>query len=373
MAFRPSLRSMWTLIAMAAICYGLYLWAEFSTVDVQRPHYQEKLAAAKLMDQAMRMLADKISANDENLESYGDSRLDALIGQQFSTITTDIGSFESKLNGLNPNMAATIVEMFMEAGLTKGDEVAVALTGSNPGANLAVLCACQTLGIKANTISAVSSTWWGANNPRYTWVDMQRELTEQGLLSAAPVAASQGGMDDNATGLSSAGRAELRTAIERNNLKLISSTSADHAGRVWWGEFKSAMKRQKYAAYVNVGDGVASAGHAENGRLLSEGLHRRLPSLNWPGRGAMHLAAAEGVPVIHVYDPTQVARNYGLGAPKIPLSEPGKGDVFTTTRYDVRVAAFALLIALGALFALVRIDAKYFRLADAGVDPETLL
>lgn len=373
MAFRPSLRSLWTLIAMAVVCYGLYLWAEYSRVESRRPHYAEKLAAAKLMDQSMKHLAGVISAGDETLESYGDPRLDALIGQQFSTITVDIGSFESKLNGLNPNMAAAAVEILLAAGLTKGDEVAVALTGSNPGANLAMLAACQTLGVKANTICSVSSTWWGANNPNFTWVDMQTELAKAGLISAVPVAASLGGMDDNATGLSGTGRLELKAAAERNSLPLLTSSSADQAGRTWWAAFKTALKRQKYAAYINVGEGVASTGHAESGRLLDEGVHRGLPHVNWPGRGAMHLAATEGVPVIQFFDPTRIARNHGLGAPKIPPSDPGKGDVFTTTRYDVRVAAVALVIALGALFALVRIDAKYFRLADAGVDPETLL
>ncbi|MBK6766951.1 MAG: poly-gamma-glutamate system protein [bacterium] len=265
------------------------------------------------------------------------------------------------------------MKCLLALGLTSGDEVAVALTGSNPGANLAVLAACQTLGIKANTICAVSSTWWGANNPRFTWVDMQSELAKTGLITAVPVAASLGGMDDNATGLSSAGRIELKSAVERNSMALLSGASADQSGRVWWTAFKNALKRQKYAAYINVGEGVASTGHSENGRLLAEGLHRRLPSVNWPARGALHLAAAEGVPVIHFFDPTRIARGHGLGAPKIPLAEPGIGDVFTTTRYDVRVAAVALLAALGTLFALVRIDAKYFRLADAGVDPETLL
>lgn len=373
MAFRPSLRSIWTLIAMAVVCYGLYLWAEFNIVEVKQPHYDQKLAAAQLMNESMNALAASPARNFEAIESYGDPRLDALVGQQFSTITTDIGSFEAKLNGLNPNFAAAAVQILLEAGLKSGDEVAVAMTGSNPGANLAVLCACEVLGIKANTITSIGSTWWGANDPLFTWVDMQRLLIDKKTFSATAVAASRGGLDDAATGLSSAGRAELEAAAHRAGLPLLTAESADQAAKVWWESFKGAIKGPKYAAYINIGEGVASTGHSENGRLLSDGVHRRLPARNWPARGAMHLAADEGVQVIHLYDMTRVARNYGLGAPRIPLAEPGFGDVFTTERYDVRVAAAALLLALAALFTLIRIDAKYFRLADAGVDPESLL
>ncbi|MCB9357202.1 MAG: poly-gamma-glutamate system protein [Calditrichaeota bacterium] len=373
MAFRPSLRSIWTLISMAVVCYGLYLWAEYQVVEVKQPHYAEKLAAAELDSRAMFLLASIESRDMESLESYGDERLDALIGQQFSTITTDIGSFESKLNCLNPNFAAAALELLIGAGLEKGDLVAVALTGSNPGANLAVLSACQVLGLKVNVITSIGSTWWGANDPHFTWVDMQSVLRDKKLLDFTPIAASRGGLDDLATGLSGTGRDELDAAAARNGLKMLSATSADQAGKLWWETFKAAALGDRYAAYVNVGEGVASTGHTENGRLLSDGVHRRLPSRNWPARGALHFASAEGIPVIHFYDMTQIAREFGLGTPRIPLTEPGIGDVFTTERYDVRIASLALLLAVTLLFILVRIDAKYFRLADAGVEPESLL
>ncbi|MBK8130404.1 MAG: poly-gamma-glutamate system protein [bacterium] len=373
MAFRPSLRSIWTLVAMAAICYGLYIWAEYSRVVTNRDHYEEKLIAANRMNNALRALAQRDAGGGEVLESYGDPRIDAIVGQQFSTITTDIASFEEKLSSANPNLAAVAVEMLIEAKLKRGDRVAVAMTGSSPGKNLAVLCACDALGITPYTICALSSTWWGATDPRNTWLDMQKFLNDSGIVKSRIVASSRGGLDDNAKGLSATGRIELAAAAERAGVPLLESASGVMAGALWWKTFKAASPDQPFAAYVNVGEGVASLGHAENAQLLSSGTYRQLPVRNWPGRGALHAAAADGLPVVQISDASKLSRDYGLGAPKIPLSDPGRGDVFTSIKYDLRVTVTALIIAFGALFVLVRLDAKYFRLADAGVDPETLL
>lgn len=373
MAFRPSLRSIWTLISMAIVCYGLYLWAEYSRVEVRRDYYETKLLAAEKMNEALSALSDRNLAGGETIETYGDPRIDAIIGQQFSTITTDIGSFEAKLSGANPNLAAVAVELLISAGVSKGDRVAIAMTGSNPGVNLAVLSACTAMNIEAYTITALGATWWGANDPRNTWVDMQKYLIDRKILSSVIVAVSRGGIDDNALGLSSSGKAELADAATRTNSKLLESSSASLAGVLWWSTLKKASATQKYSAYINIGEGIASLGHPENGMLLANGLHKQLPSRNWPGRGAIHLASQEGVQVLQIFDVVKLSNDFGLGSPKVLLSDPGQGDVFTTVRYDLRIAVFALVVALAALFVLVWFDAKYFRLADAGVDPETLL
>ncbi|NUO18165.1 poly-gamma-glutamate system protein [bacterium] len=373
MAFRPSLRSIWTLVAMSVVCYGLYLWAEYSRIEVKRANHELKLVAANRMSNALRELASRQFSGSESLESYGDPRVDALIGQQFSTITSDIGSFEEKLYGANPNLAAAVIELLLDAGLKSGDKVAIALSGSTPGANISVLCACNALGVDAYTLSSLSSTWWGATDPRNTWADMQSFLIDKGIVNCTVVGYSLGGIDDNALGMSSLGRTELIEAVGRNKARLIEATSLSESSREWWKAFRASLNGQVPSAYINVGDGLASLGHKENGQLLGNGVHRRLPARNWPGNGVVHIAAKENVPIINFYSSTELSKEYGLGSPRLPLTEPGIGDVFVTIKYDLRVAIAALVITLAALFTLVWFDSKYFRLADAGVDPETLL
>ncbi len=372
--YRPSLRSIWTLIALAVICIALYEWSETSRVEYKLPHYSEKIAAAKLMDHALRALQDVtmekgIFAN----EPYPDPRLTAIVGQQFSLVTTDFDVFETKLTGANPNFAAAVVDLLEQAGVRKGDLVAVGYTGSQPGANIAVLCACEALGATPVTISAIGSSWWGANDPDLTWPDMEHSLNAQGIIHSRPIAASMGGAGDKAFGLSKVGQDLIRQSAARNNLPLILEDNLPASVARRMQLYKTAAEGRQYKAFVLVGQGEADLGHTANANLLGSGYLNRLPAKNYPARGVAHLFNEQDVAIINLSDINAIGHLYGLGGAQIPLPEVGQGDVYVTERYDLRVAGVSALIALALILILVRLDAKLFRLREAGVDPDTLM
>jgi hypothetical protein len=89
MPYRPSLRSIWTLIILAILLYSLYAWCENSHVKRQMPYFREKMEAANLMDRALRTFVGASTDKSVNADSeaFRDSRLDAVIGQQYSLIT----------------------------------------------------------------------------------------------------------------------------------------------------------------------------------------------------------------------------------------------------------------------------------------------
>lgn len=373
MQFRPSLRSVWTLVILAAVTYGLFLWCESSHVKRKMPYYEEKIAAAKLMDRALRAYQDATAEKGVFGENYKDPRLDAVIGQQFSLITTDIGAFETEVVGANPNFAAVAVDLLTKAGVRSGDLVAVSFTGSHPGVNTAVLCACEALGATAVTISAIGSSWWGANDPDFTWVDMETLLNRDGIVHSRPVAASFGGINDIGVGLSQTGQELMREAIQRNKLPLIHEESITNAVAKRYRRFMEAANNRKFRAYVDVGGGIASLGHDENAKLIRNGYNHRLPLQNYPARGVVHLFNADGVPVINIADIVALSREYGLGGPHVPLPPVGEGLVFVDTRYDLRVAGISAFLAILVIIVLVNLDARLFKLQDDGVDPDTLM
>lgn len=373
MPFRPSLRSIWTLLILAVVCCGLYVWCENSHVERKMPHYAEKIAAAELEVKCLEAFQQARSEMGVFSENYKEPLLDALIGQQFSLITTDMGKYDVKLGGANPNFAAVAVELLKRAGVQRGDLVAVALTGSNPGANLAVLCACEVLGARPITITALGASWWGANDPDFTWADMEGLLIRAGLIHSQPVAVSMGGIDDAAVGLSRVGQDLMKEAAERNGLVFIHESNLPASMARWYRLFEESARGTSYKAYVNVGNGVASLGHPVNARLVPNGLSRRMPIQNYPTRGVIHRFNASGVPVIHMDDILSLSRRYGLGEPSIPLPQIGQGAVFVADRYDLRVAGIAAFLAILLIALLVRYDARLFRLREAGVDPDTLM
>lgn len=373
MPFRPSLRSVWTLIILAVFCTGLYLWAENSRVKKRQPLYDEKLAAANLMERALRAYQESTAEKGIYEDTYDDPRLDAIIGQQFSLITTEMSVFETKLTSANPNFAAVAVQLLSEAGVRRGDLVAVGCTGSYPGLNTAVLCACEALGATPVTIASVGSSWWGASDPEFTWVDMEALLNKRGLVHSVPLAASLGGINDVAVGISQMGRDLMKDAIRRNGLTLIETATVPASIERRHHLFFDEAAGRPYKAYVNIGDGIASLGHAKNAILVHNGLNRRLPVQNYPARGLIHRFNSENVPVIHLYDVDALSREYGLGGPQVPLPPVGFGEVFMAERYNLRVSAIAAMLAITIIIVLVKLDARLFKLREAGVDPDTLM
>jgi poly-gamma-glutamate system protein len=358
---------------LAAVCTALYVWCENSRVSEKLPAYETKIAAAKLMDKALQAYQDVTAEKGVFSEKFKDSRIDAILGQQYSLITTDLGNFQTKLTGANPNFAAVAVDLLLQAGVGKGDLVAVCYTGSHPGINTAVLCACEALGATPVTIASVSSSWWGATDPDFTWVDMENLLNQRGIVHSKRIGASLGGLGDEAIGLSLAGKESIRAAIARNNLTLIAENGLSSSIERRYRLFKEAAGGANYKVFVNVGDGIASLGHAENGRLIRNGYNRKLPVQNYPSRGVIHRFNSDNVPSINFWDIDALSRSYGLGIAHVPLPAVGTGSVFMVERYNLTVATVALAIALVLILILVKLDSRLFKLSETGVDPDTLM
>ena len=195
-----------------------------------------------------------------------------LVGSEFSLITTDEGDLDSKLTTLDPNFSAVIVDLFYKLKLEQGDTVAVLMTGSMPGANIAVLTACKSMGIYPLIISSLGASQWGANQVDFTWLDMEKIIYDKGLIDAKTISASIGGRNDMGRLLSPAGRKIITDNIEIHKIPLIKegSLSKNIDSRI--NLFSSFKNLDKYDAFINVGGGVASLGTSFNLKLLPPGI-----------------------------------------------------------------------------------------------------
>ncbi len=144
----------------------------------------------------------------------------ALIGNDWSDITTTLGSLEAKETSTNPDFAALTVRWLHEANIHHGDTVGVILSGSFPSISISVLAALQTMKIEAVMISSLGASTYGANQATATWVDMEHWLRTYGGMSFRSAIVSMGAGQDNGNGLSENGKALLRLAAERNHIEL---------------------------------------------------------------------------------------------------------------------------------------------------------
>ncbi len=374
--YRPTIKSNWWLGFMTLAFLALYWWSETSRITVKARYYDVKIEAAKTMVKALDILQKYRlpSLNLAEQKNLSDALVYTLLGEKDSPITTDEGRIDDKITVLNPNFAAAMVEMLIEAGVKTGDTVAVLLTGSMPGANIALYSAAKALKLTPIIITSVGSSWWGANSPDFTWLDMERILTQQELFRFRSIAASIGGSDDEGgLRLSAVGKQMIIDAINRNEVIFIHEGNLDENIKAREDLFSRILQLDKYKAVINIGGGVAAMGHRENGKLIKTGVHKRLPNLNYPGRGVIHSFAYAGVPVIHIYEPTVVANKYELPVAMLPIPKEGIGKLYDHQEYNLKVATIAVLLMIVILVIVKYFDLQRYKWREEGVDPDTLV
>ena len=174
--FIPVIQKTSVLIIMALVSIVAFAAAFFSREVIISNTYDMKVNSAGQMEKAMTVLKNIRMQKGVFVDIENDPNETGLIGTQFSLITTDEGDLDAKLTTLDPNFSAAMVELLTKAGVTSGDTIAVMLTGSMPGANMAMLIACDVLDIYPIVITSVGASQWGANDPDMTWVDMEKLL-----------------------------------------------------------------------------------------------------------------------------------------------------------------------------------------------------
>ena len=104
-----------SVIALFALL-GL-LAVESGKKDVKLEWFNEKLDASILAADAVSYLKEIRMQKGIFIDAVNDPNETALMGQEYTLITTDRGDLEAKLTSTNPNFAAVIVELLKEANL----------------------------------------------------------------------------------------------------------------------------------------------------------------------------------------------------------------------------------------------------------------
>ncbi|NTV83158.1 MAG: poly-gamma-glutamate system protein [Bacteroidales bacterium] len=339
-----------------------FIAVENGKMDVKQDYYDEKLQAAKLSQAAENYLKEYRLENSVFVDDVNDPNQTALIGQEYSLITTDQGNIESKLSATNPNFAAVIVQLLKEAGLKEDDPVAIAFSGSFPGLNISVIAAVETLELQPIIITSVGASNFGANDPYFTWLDMESLLNKGGVFHHKSVAASIGGGNDIGRGLSPEGRELIIKAIERNGVEYINEKHLENsiARRMEIYDKHSGGKPVK--AFINVGGGIASLGNTINGQLIPSGLTEHLPMSNFPLHGVIIQMGRKGVPIIHLLNIDQLLAKYGLPSNPVPLPDPGDGGIFIEKKYNMIVTSIATVFLIVVIVYIYLVERKRHRL-----------
>lgn len=360
------------LAALSAVSLLAFLAVENGKVNVRQKWYNEKMEAAKLSQAAADYIKNIRLEKGVFIDPVNDPNQTAMIGQEFTLITTDRGEIEAKLSSTNPNFAAIILQMLKDAGLNEKDNVAVAFTGSFPALNLSVLAALETLRLNPIIISSVGASSFGANDPYFTWLDMENMLHQAKIFRSRSVAASIGGNNDIGRGLSPEGRSLIEQAIDRNGVEFIYERHLENSIARRMEIYKEHANNKPIKAYINVGGGIASLGNTINGKLIASGLTEYLPMKNFPVRGVIIQMGQNGIPIIHMLNLEQLLTQFNLPVSPVPLPEPGDGGIFVEKKYNITLTAIATFILVVVILLVYMSEQKHHQLGTDVVLPSSV-
>ena len=376
--FIPAIQKTSTLLVLSIIALFAFIISISSTVVEVSSSYDTKIVAASLMQKSMKILKTHRMVSGVFIDDENDPNETGLVGSPFSLITTDEGDLDAKLTTLDPNFAAGMVELMVQIGLEKNDTVAVLVTGSMPGGNIATLTALKALGVHPIVITSVGASQWGANQTDFTWLDMEKILYSEDLIPTRSIAASIGGRNDMGRLLSPQGRNIINENISKHGLPLIKKNrladNIDHRMKL----FKSITSIDNYSAMINVGGGVASLGTSFNSKLLPAGIVYRsdvqnISLQNGGIEGVLSKFSKNEIPVLHVLNIKSLTKKLGMPFAPIPIPEIGVGALYIIEKYNVLVALVCLIVLCSSVFVVGYQSKKEIKEHLINHEPDSLL
>ncbi|MBC2855032.1 poly-gamma-glutamate system protein [Cetobacterium sp. 2A] len=256
-------------------------------------------SAEKMNNLSKEILKYKIE-NGISIDSSIDINKTGLLGEEYTEITTTLGNLESKRTSSNPDFAALFIKLFLENGITKGDKIAVNMSGSFPALNLSLISALDTLDLEGIIISSVGASTYGANNPSFTYLDMEKRLADKNYIKNKSVGYSLGGDGDIGNNFEEVTKAEILRRIDEYGLKkFYNSKLSDNLSE----RFNYYTQDREIKLFVNIG-----------GNLLSEGLKLEFEKV--------------GIPVISMLNIKAIASSYGIPIDPIPIPKIGVSNLY---------------------------------------------
>jgi len=274
--FRPQIQKTRVLVLIAVFNLLMVYFSVNSKVKIYQIGYADKIKAAEIMQNTINEYKKLINYNISDKDIYKTG----LVGLKTSIITTKeeisgTNMLSSKVACTHPNFASAIVEMFYELNIKEGDVIAVSMTGSFPGANIALLSACRAMKINPIIISSAGSSAWGANRPEFSWPVIESLLYNNNLINHKSVAYSIGGANDTGDNLQHEGSSlisdEIFNLLNDKNEFVNELTLLENVNKKM-EIYKKYYNLNDYSLFINIGGGSASLGYGIEQDSLNVGI-----------------------------------------------------------------------------------------------------
>ena len=310
------------IIYSAALSMVVYILLEYIFPIPKIPITQNSFQASQKMAQAILDIREHLTESNQIINNKIDPNLTGLIGSKQTALTTSLGHPETKRTTTNPNFAGLIVYLLTQAGVQKGDKVAIGSSASFPALMIASVCAVEAMGAIPIIILSLGSSSYGANNPEFNLLDIYDLLLQKGIFSYKPAAASLGGEDDAGKGMDTSLKQTLINQIKRNNIPVIFENDFRESVKKRLHIYKREAGEDKVAAFINCGGNVANLGTSSMILQLKPGLINKVKLPEKDKRGVLYEMTAEGIPCLHLLYIRGLVQKYNLQWDSVPLPQP---------------------------------------------------
>ncbi len=321
-----------TILILFIISLSFFLLAQFIPSRKGDALNDDMFRASEIMGEAIDALKECQSEGGLPLDRENDPNQTGLIGIEFSPLTTTIGNLAAKRTTTNPNFAALVVYLLREAGVERGDTVAVGASSSFPALIVAVLSAAKAMDLHPLIINSLGASQWGANIMDFHWLDMLSCLLKAGIFDFQPIALSLGGEKDKGEDMSPEGRLFLLEEISKSGFPFIDESDLRANVEIRMQLYEKSAAGKKIKAFINIGGSWANMGTDAEVLELKPGFVRikHLPPLG--NRGVIFEMASRNIPVIHLLFVRGLVERYRLSWDPVPLPRPGKERLFQRAR-----------------------------------------
>ena len=344
-----------TILLLFAVSLVFFLLARFFPFDKKDSVQTDMLRASRIMEDAIAALRECRIEKDLGLDSENDPNQTGLIGSETSPLTTTLGNLEAKRTTTNCNFAALAVFLLHEAGVKRGDTVAVGASSSFPALIVATLSAAKAMDLNTPMICSLGASQWGENIPDFHWLDMLDCLRESGVLGSRPIALSLGGEEDTGKEMNPEGRLYLSEEIVQTGIPFIQESDLKANVQARMRLYEKSAGESAIISFINIGGSWANIGSDPGILELKPGLVKISHIPPAERRGVLFEMASRGIPVIHLLFVQGLAKTYGLPWDPSPLPAPGKGRVYSLARekqpvFLVLAAVYLVLVTVVMIF-----------------------
>lgn len=354
---RPAkIKLKYIVIALAVCLLGFSITLLTSRIEENR-HAELQLAAAFRMQNAETYLKDMILGLGIAIEPE-DLNQTALLGPEFTELTSTPGNVDAKRTSLNPNFAAAMIRYYHDAGLKSGDTIAIGTSGSFPGLLIAAVTAATEMGLETRVIASCGSSMHGATRPEFCVFDFLKHLKDGGFADFELLAVSPGGANDQ-------GGSVLEDIIYFGTKELSLQLCRDTGVEVLdYDDLAENIQRRLelygdgIGLFINVGGASPNSGASSYTLNFPQGLVLDPPPIpTTPYRGLNYEFAARGVPVLNLLNVRLLAQENGIAYDSVPLEAPGTGGAYTTVEYNLGI----ILATIGICAAILVLGVVAFR------------